>query len=65
DINSVAVAVLPQAISPDELEQRLRLGQPAIFVRIYRDQVLLDLRTIQPEELSTVGEALCRALLRR
>ncbi len=65
DIESVAVAVIPKNISPDELERRLRLGQPAIFTRIHRDQVLLDMRTLQPEELSLVRNALCRALLRR
>lgn len=65
DIESAAVAVVPQAISPDELEKRLRLGQPAVFVRIYRDQVLLDMRTLQPDEFSSVREAVCQALLGR
>lgn len=65
DLDSVAVAVVPRAISPDELENRLRLGNPAVFVRIHRDQVLLDLRTIQPNEVSLVRDAVCRALLRR
>ncbi len=65
DINSVAVAVLPQTISPDELERRLRLGQPAVFTRIYRDQVLIDMRTVQPQELPAIRSALCRALLGR
>ncbi len=65
DIESAAVAVVPQAISPDELEKRSRLGQPAVFVRIYRDQVLLDMRTLQPDEFSSVREAVCQALLGR
>lgn len=65
DIASAAVAVVPQTMSPDELEKRLRLGQTAIFVRIYRNQVLLDLRTLQPSEVPLVREALCQALLRR
>jgi len=38
---------------------RLRLGEPAVIARVYRDRVLLDPRTIQPGE----DEMLVRAVL--
>ncbi|NLY54072.1 MAG: L-seryl-tRNA(Sec) selenium transferase [Firmicutes bacterium] len=65
DLASVAVAVMPKNISAVELERRLRLGAVPVFTRIYRDQVMLDLRTIQPSEESLVQEALCQALTGR
>ncbi len=34
---------------PDALARRLRLGTPAVFGRIERDLVVLDLRTVMPE----------------
>jgi L-seryl-tRNA(Ser) seleniumtransferase len=39
---------LPGAV--DDLARRLRLGDPAIFGRIDQGRVLLDLRTILPED---------------
>ncbi len=39
-------------------EQRLRLGNPPIITRIERDQVVLDLRTVFPEEEDAVARAL-------
>ncbi|HBK86553.1 MAG TPA: L-seryl-tRNA(Sec) selenium transferase [Firmicutes bacterium] len=65
DIASAALAIEPRDISADELERRLRLGETAVFARIYRDQVLLDLRTIQPNEEALVRDALCQALIGR
>ena len=62
DIPSVAVAAVPHRMSPSQLEQRLRQGQPPVFARVQHDQVLLDLRTVQPDEISQLGEALLQAL---
>jgi L-seryl-tRNA(Ser) seleniumtransferase len=42
----------------DTLARRLRLGDPGIFGRIDRDRLLLDLRTILPEQ----DEILLRSL---
>jgi L-seryl-tRNA(Ser) seleniumtransferase len=42
----------------DELARRLRLGQPRVFGRIERGQLLLDLRTILPEDDGRLVEAL-------
>lgn len=59
---SAAISVRPQSMSSDELETKLRLGQPAVFTRIRQDQVLIDLRTVQPGEIPTVQQALLLAL---
>ncbi|HVN69411.1 MAG TPA: L-seryl-tRNA(Sec) selenium transferase [Candidatus Binatia bacterium] len=55
-IPSLAIAIAtPQ---PDRLAARLRAGTPPIVARIEAGRVLLDLRTIAPEEDETVGSAL-------
>jgi len=45
-----------------ELAARLRVGQPPVVARLERDQLLLDLRTILPEEDDTLLDALRAAL---
>jgi L-seryl-tRNA(Ser) seleniumtransferase len=47
---SWAVAFSPVDGGVDDLARRLRLGEPAVFGRIERDRVLLDLRTVLPED---------------
>ena len=41
---------IPAAGPPDELARRLRSGQPPVVGRIAEDELLLDLRTVQPDE---------------
>jgi L-seryl-tRNA(Ser) seleniumtransferase len=48
--------------SVTELAQRLRLGQPPVIGRIEHDQLLLDPRTVAPEDDSTLVEAVAAAL---
>jgi len=50
--------------SVTEIAQRLRLGQPPVIGRIEHDQLLLDPRTVPPEEDSTLVEAVVAALER-
>lgn len=47
-IPSIAVAILTE--KPQGLTARLRMGDPPIVARIESERVLLDLRTITPEE---------------
>jgi len=51
--------------SPDDLARRLRLGEPAVIARIQADTVVLDPRTVLPEQdealLSAVQNAWCAA----
>jgi L-seryl-tRNA(Ser) seleniumtransferase len=44
------------------LESRLRLGNPPLLVRIHEDRVLLDLRTVAPEQDATLLACVCNAL---
>jgi L-seryl-tRNA(Ser) seleniumtransferase len=56
------VALRSAAQAPEELARRLRYGTPPVFARVYRDAVLFDLRTIQPDEDRTVVRAVAATL---
>lgn len=43
------VALAGRGTSADQIERRLRLGNPAVIARIAEDTVLIDLRTVRPE----------------
>lgn len=62
DIPSIALAVRPKQQSSNSLETALRLGHPSVFTRIQKEQVLLDLRTLQMGEEQLVQAALLAAL---
>ena len=63
---SLPGAMLPTAVlrlkhatwSADEVARRLRLGQPHVFGRIKEDEVLLDLRSVIPEDDDSIIGAL-------
>jgi L-seryl-tRNA(Ser) seleniumtransferase len=55
-IASIAVAIA--TAHPDEVAARLRAGEPPIVARIEDGRVLLDLRTIAPEQDALVQKAL-------
>jgi L-seryl-tRNA(Ser) seleniumtransferase len=58
------ISIVSQRFSPAALEQRLRQpenGTPVI-ARIENDQVLLDLRTVFPDEEAALAAALASAL---
>lgn len=57
---SWAVAIEAHAMSPDMLEEQLRFSEPPIIARIFKNQVLLDARTIRPEEFTDIVEAFSR-----
>ncbi len=56
-----AVAISGGSASPDELARRLRAGQPPVAGRIAEDQLLLDMRTVRPEEDDLLGQAVLAA----
>ena len=62
---SWAIALVsPPESGPDGLARRLRLGGTPVFGRIEADRVVLDLRTVLPEEDDALGsavEAVCNA----
>jgi L-seryl-tRNA(Ser) seleniumtransferase len=55
------VALEPLRVSDEELARRLRTGSPPVVARVHRGRVLLDLRTVLPEQMDALREALLRA----
>ncbi len=45
------------AISPDQIAALLRRNTPAVFARIKADALLFDPRTLEPDELALIAEA--------
>ncbi|HEY8536391.1 MAG TPA: L-seryl-tRNA(Sec) selenium transferase [Vicinamibacterales bacterium] len=57
-----AVALAPAEVGAAALERRLRLGEPPVVARIEDDRLLIDLRTVMPEEDETLAQALVAAV---
>ncbi|MDF1665176.1 MAG: L-seryl-tRNA(Sec) selenium transferase [Planctomycetota bacterium] len=57
------VAINPKDMSAGDLGEKMRRYTTPIFVRIKENRVLLDMRTIQPEQEETVAESL-RSILK-
>ena len=54
------ICLTPQKLSANVLEESFRRCDPPIIVRIEKDQVLLDVRTIQEGEMKVVADAIRR-----
>ena len=52
------VAISVEGVSADVLSARLRSGDPPIIARVEQGRVLLDLRTVFPEQDAALGSAL-------
>src|SRR5208283_3864951 len=52
------IAITHSDLSADELNSRLRAGTPAIIARVEEGRVLLDLRTVFPEQDANLATAL-------
>jgi L-seryl-tRNA(Ser) seleniumtransferase len=52
------VAISDPARSTAELERRLRAGSPPVIARVEDDRLLIDLRTVFPEQETMLIEAL-------
>jgi L-seryl-tRNA(Ser) seleniumtransferase len=61
-IPSRALSVRPRALSTQELARRLRAGDPPIYPRVQHDAVLLDFRTVFPEEESALARRVRESL---
>jgi L-seryl-tRNA(Ser) seleniumtransferase len=57
---TILLAISCQGLSADELAARLRASDPAIIARVEEGRVLLDLRTVFPEQDAAVTDALAR-----
>jgi L-seryl-tRNA(Ser) seleniumtransferase len=56
------VAVKPLTMTVNQLEERLRLGQPPVIARIHDDALIFDARTILDKEIDPLVGALVQAL---
>jgi len=59
-IPTFLLQIKPKSANPDDLAARLRLGNPAVFTRIAEDALLLDLRTVFPEEVKMLADRVCQ-----
>lgn len=57
-IPTCLVALVPGRLSANTMEQKLRDYDPPIISRVEKDQVFLDVRTVQESELKTVAGAI-------
>jgi L-seryl-tRNA(Ser) seleniumtransferase len=55
---SRALALAMPPLSPQQLEARLRRAQPPVIARIEQDTLLLDMRTLLPDDLPVLKAAL-------
>jgi L-seryl-tRNA(Ser) seleniumtransferase len=55
-VPSWAIAI--RGSSADRIAERLRLGTPAVFPRVQEDAVLVDLRTVSPEDDDVLSKRL-------
>jgi len=58
EIPTVLVALRAQSLSAAALEEHLRRRETPVIVRVADDQVLLDVRTLDPEEFAEIRDAL-------
>ena len=58
ELPSRLLCLAPEKLSAHQMEEWLRAYTPPIIVRVEKDQVLLDMRTVQEEELKTVAQAI-------
>ncbi len=57
-IKSAVICLEPKRMSASEIERWLRFYDPPIISRIEKENVILDARTIQEKEISTVADAI-------
>lgn len=62
DLPSKCISVKIEGVSANSLEKRMRENAPPVIGRIEDDCFLMDLRTVQEEELTTVKNALNNVL---
>ena len=60
ELPSKCLALRIIGLSARSVETRLRRHRPPIIVRIEDERILMDLRTVQPDEIETLAEAITR-----
>jgi L-seryl-tRNA(Ser) seleniumtransferase len=62
NLPSRALALTVPPLTPQQLEARLRQAHPPVIARIEQDQLLLDMRTLLPDDLPVLKSALQRVV---
>jgi L-seryl-tRNA(Ser) seleniumtransferase len=62
ELPTQVISIRPMACSAAQLEERLRRQSPPVISRIWKDEVVFDLRTIQDHEFPLLIQALARAV---
>lgn len=63
-LKTYAVAITHGGLSPNALEERLRLGNPPVVARIKEGALLLDARTVSDREVNTLAGCVLAAVAR-
>jgi L-seryl-tRNA(Ser) seleniumtransferase len=58
ELPTFLIAITKAGVSADELAERLRHGNPPVIARIAEERLLIDLRTVSPDEEDDLIEAL-------
>ncbi|MGD2080573.1 MAG: L-seryl-tRNA(Sec) selenium transferase [Nitrospirota bacterium] len=61
-LTTYCVSVRSGTLSPNQIEARLRAGEPPVIARIREDALLLDVRTVDELELTLLASLVARAL---
>ncbi|MFC1769943.1 L-seryl-tRNA(Sec) selenium transferase, partial [Nitrospirota bacterium] len=56
EIPSFAVSVKVSNLSANQLEEKLRLGEPCVIARIKDDALLLDARTLTDKDITAISK---------
>ncbi len=62
DLPTYAVSINPEAISVNELEEKMRKGTPPIITRIRDESLILDARTIREKDFDSLVQGIKSAL---
>jgi len=62
ELPTVIIAIRPLQVSVNSLEEKLRKGDPPIISRISKEELLLDMRTVFDEEISSMAAGIEEAL---
>lgn len=60
DLPTWVVSIEPSPLTVNEFEYLLRTSNPPVISRISKDRILLDMRTILPDEGTMVARCVCR-----
>ncbi len=63
-LKTYCVSLRSASLSPNQMEERLRLGDPPVIARIKEDALLLDARTVEEMEIDLLAACVEKALKR-